>query len=215
MDESVVPAGQGTDVGAMLAPCARALAESLVDDPFYRTITASCGRDEAARLDMLARYFGVSIQEGLSVGQVHLAGATGAAIWITAGNGPRADAAREHKLEALATVLGPIGFAHYQNLVANMEQQLPATVKADAWYLSILGVEAGKRGRGLGGRLLAPTLREADAFSRHCFLETFNPRSIPFYERLGFVTLETLTEPLTTATYHIMLRAPKRASLAA
>jgi len=56
---------------------------------------------------------------------------------------------------------------------------------------------------------LAPTLAEADAAMAVCYLETFNPRSLHFYEHLGFVTRAEFDEPATRAQYTIMVRAPR------
>jgi hypothetical protein len=54
--------------------------------------------------------------------------------------------------------------------------------------------------------LLTPTLAEADAAAAACYLETFSSRSMKLYERLGFVTRETFTEPTAQAQYALMVR---------
>jgi ribosomal protein S18 acetylase RimI-like enzyme len=54
------------------------------------------------------------------------------------------------------------------------------------WYLPWLGVEPAAQGAGLGGRLLAHGLARVDADRLPAYLETPNPRTIPFYERHGF-----------------------------
>ena len=193
---------------------ARSLAAALAGDPFYRTISVASS-DAACRLERLARYFEHSITEGRTIGDVTCAGDSGAAIWITSHDTRLLQQARDKKLAAIAEVLGPAGFANYQSMVAAMEHNLPTAIAPACWYLSILGVAPDSRNRGIGGSLLSPMLRKADALSTPCFLETFNPRSIPFYQRLGFAVIETLVEPLTGAPYQVMLRTPPKARLAA
>lgn len=193
----------------------KALAEALIDDPFYRLITIEDGLDEPRRLDRLSRYFQCSLLEGTAIGQVETAGADGAAIWITCADEALIDSARNAKLRALQEVLGPQGFENYANIVRNMERGLPTGVDGSAWYLSIIGVSPHRQSRGLGGALMTPTLELADSRAATCFLETFNERSLPFYERLGVVVIGTRLEEVTSAKYAIMLREPKKMTLAA
>lgn len=194
---------------------AATLAVALCDDPFYRSISVASGDDPHRRLLQLTHYFEHSIAEGREVGNVSFTGVEGAAIWITSDDAARLRVARERKLAALAQILGDEGFANYQRIVAAMEHALPLGIDPSCWYLSIIGVSPESRGRGLGGGLLSPMLAKADALAAACFLETFNPRSIPFYERLGFVVIDTLVEPVTGASYEVMLREPKKHILAA
>ena len=64
-------------------------------------------------------------------------------------------------------------------------------------YLFILGVEPEQHGRGLGSAILASLLNRR-AHGRPCYLETFNPRNLPFYERHGFrVALESVVPDTT------------------
>lgn len=55
---------------------------------------------------------------------------------------------------------------------------------APHWYLSFVGAEPS--GTGAGARVLEPVLRTCDATGDPAYLESSNPRNIPFYERLGF-----------------------------
>ncbi|EFL51686.1 GCN5-related N-acetyltransferase [Solidesulfovibrio fructosivorans JJ]] len=193
---------------------ARSLAAALVDDPFYQAISVESG-DDACLMNRLTRYFEHSITEGCAIGDVARAGDIGAAIWITSRDASLLHKARDEKLAAISEVLGPAGFSNYQTIVAAMERNLPTAIDPACWYLSIIGVAPDSRSRGIGGGLLSPMLRKADSLTMPCFLETFNPRSIPFYQRLGFAVIETLVEPLTGAPYQVMLRTPRQDRLAA
>ena len=54
------------------------------------------------------------------------------------------------------------------------------------WYLPWLGVDGARQGAGLGADLLRQCLMRVDADHSPAFLETPNPRTVPFYERHGF-----------------------------
>jgi len=64
-------------------------------------------------------------------------------------------------------------------------------VPPDHWYLLILGVDPPRQGQGVGGSLIEPILRRADAEGRQFYLETMKPRNVTFYGKHGFdVVLE-------------------------
>ncbi|MBN3725112.1 GNAT family N-acetyltransferase [Burkholderia sp. Ac-20379] len=182
------------------------LAQAFADDPFYRAVTVAFEVDAVRRRQVLARYFELAIEEARAVGEVRSTGADGAAVWVTneagAADVARHGAARNRALEAL---LGPDGYGNYARICEAMAARVPAHL-ANAWYLSILGVRAEARGRGLAQVMLEPTLARADRLGAACFLETFNPLSIPFYERLGFAHEAECFEAVTGRPYWILSR---------
>ncbi|MGO9558015.1 MAG: GNAT family N-acetyltransferase [Acidimicrobiales bacterium] len=54
------------------------------------------------------------------------------------------------------------------------------------WYLPFFGVDGALQGKGLGGELMKHCLASVDTSHLPAYLETSNPRNIPFYERHGF-----------------------------
>ena len=54
------------------------------------------------------------------------------------------------------------------------------------WYLWILGIDTSQQGRGLGVLLMEPVLARCDLDGIAAYLESSNPRNVPFYERQGF-----------------------------
>ena len=52
------------------------------------------------------------------------------------------------------------------------------------WYLSLIGVDPARQGAGHGTELMRHALRGCDADHKLAYLESSNPRNIPFYERL-------------------------------
>jgi GNAT superfamily N-acetyltransferase len=189
--------------------CAAAVA-ALEHDPFYRCITAELGHDDVRRHEALAAYFDYSIRQGTRIGRVtHLEAAElGVAVWLL----PQGDEVRERERSRkhvyLRGVLGDAGCESYARIVEYMSARAGSVVPSDSWYLSIVAVAPQAQGRGLGAWLLAPTLAEADAAAAVCYLETFNPGSLRFYERLGFVPRAEFDEPTTRARYAVMVRVP-------
>src|ERR1700682_171984 len=185
-----------------------ALAESLLDDPFYWAITEDFGNDLAARMHALIRYFHYSLEEAERTGRCILApdARLGAAAWLLP-RSPAVDAAESSaKCEYLDSALASRGIENYYRIVRHMAPLASRVVPDDAWYLSIIGILPSARGQGLGASLLASTLAEASLANATCYLETFTPRNLRFYERLGFRLIVDHFEPTTNKEYTVMRR---------
>lgn len=185
-----------------------ALAESLLDDPFYWAITDDFGTDIAARKRILSRYFHYSLAEAERTGRCVVASdpALGAAAWLLP-RSPEIEAAESSaKSQYLASVLGPRGVENYYRIVRYMAPRAAQVVPRGAWYLSIIGILPAAQGRGLGATLLADTLTEAFDAGVTCYLETFTPRNVRFYERHGFRWIADHLEPTTNRAYVVMRR---------
>lgn len=193
------------------AVTAPAVAAALIDDPFYQAITFDCGADVEGRLSLLSRYFEYSLQEADRTGRctVHEEPALGAAAWILP-RSPEVEATEATaKAGHFSALLGRRGWDNYTRIIELMFAETHPLVPEGAWYLSILGVHPAAQGRGIGAKLLAPTLAEADAAGAYSFLETFTPRSVEFYRRVGFVRVADIFEPTTGSRYVIMGREPR------
>ena len=59
-------------------------------------------------------------------------------------------------------------------------------------YFAYIGVMPERQGRGLGSRLMRPTLDRCDEAGLPAYLEASSQRSAALYERLGFVHLGAL-----------------------
>jgi ribosomal protein S18 acetylase RimI-like enzyme len=64
--------------------------------------------------------------------------------------------------------------------------------KEPHWYLPVIGIDPRAQGRKLGEALMQPALARCDRDGLPAYLESSNPRNIPFYERLGFRVLTKL-----------------------
>jgi GNAT superfamily N-acetyltransferase len=81
-----------------------------------------------------------------------------------------------------------VAATNHVDMFTCLEQMAQAHPTEPHWYLAWLAVDPGAQGRGLGARLLARCLANVDASHQPAYLETPNPRTIPFYERHGFTT---------------------------
>ena len=77
----------------------------------------------------------------------------------------------------------------------------------DHAYLGYLG--AAVQGEGLGSQVMQPALDVCDAFGWPAFLESSNPRNLPFYRRHGFVDREPLRVPPGCPVITPMWRDPR------
>lgn len=192
-----------------LTRASAALVDALGQDPFYVAMACDFEHDQARRAQALGLYFDYSMAEGARRGRCVSAGdALGAAIWSLPASASIAEAEASAKERFLNGVLGPKGNENYRRILEFMTPRAKAAVPETAWYLSIVGVARSEQGKGLGARLLAPTLAEADRNEAVCYLETFASRSLRFYNRLGFESVASHLEPITGSEYAILRRTP-------
>jgi GNAT superfamily N-acetyltransferase len=191
-----------------LVQASSALAESLIDDPFCWAITDDFGTDLTARKHALSRYCHYSLAEAERIGRCVVAPdpTLGASAWLLP-RSPEVDAVESSaKFEYLSSLLGPQGMENYHQIVRYMAPLAARDAPCSAWYLSIIGILPSAQGRGLGATLLAGTLAEASHAHVPCYLETFTPRNVRFYEQLGFCRVANHLEPTTNKEYVVMRR---------
>ena len=193
---------------APLAQASAALVASLIDDPFYWAITDDFGPGLPAREQALTRYFEYSLEEARRTGRCVVAPdpTLGAAAWLLPRTSDVDAAESQAKADHFASILGPQGNRNYHQMVRYMAPLAARVVPEDAWYLSIIGVLPSAQGQGIGASLLAETLAEASTAGASCYLETFAPRNLRFYERQGFTRVAEHLEPVTGKPYVVMRR---------
>lgn len=184
-----------------------AIADSLLDEPFYQAITVDFADHPDLRRERLAEYFACSIEEGRQVGRVDENGDDGAAVWITCEDRELLAKAKEQKLSQMSLALGPQGMANYKKLVDGMNARLPDA--GTDWYLSILGVRPSLQSQGRGAQLMVPGLAAVDAAGKRCYLETYRERAVRFYERLHFKITHSFQDDVSGETYWVMSRNPR------
>lgn len=186
------------------------LYESLIDDAFYATLESSVSGAPDQRREAMLRYYDFSMKEARKYGQLVTpdGNAFGAAIWSRPLNGDLTEQMTIEKKAFLNEQMGDASLDIYEKITAFMAQQSAAVVPPGNWYLSIVGIAPPFQGQGLGGTLVQETLGRTDEHGLHTYLETFTPRNMRFYERLGFQDAGGFDEPGTKARYWVMVREP-------
>jgi GNAT superfamily N-acetyltransferase len=123
------------------------------------------------------------------------------ALWLPPGSQPDAE-------RIGVSLISSVAEEKHAEMFGLLEQMEAAHPRYSHWYLPWLAVHADKQEHGLGGTLLAASLEYIDIGGLPAYLESPNPRNIPFYERHGFVVAgqtESVTCPPIT-----FLRRPGR-----
>jgi ribosomal protein S18 acetylase RimI-like enzyme len=76
-------------------------------------------------------------------------------------------------------------------------------------YLQFLGVEPSREGLGLGSSLIRAMTERADAKGLRCYLDTFQPRNVPLYQKHGFKIMIEEVEPNSGIRGWGFLREPR------
>jgi GNAT superfamily N-acetyltransferase len=130
-----------------------------------------------------------------------IADGAGAALWLPPGIEP-------DEAELTSIIQRTVHASRREALYMLIEQMGRHHPSVPHWYLPFVGVDPVHQGRGLGGVLLANILRRCDAERLPAYLESTNPRNVPFYERLGFRSVGRI-QAGTSPVIVPMVRAPQ------
>ena len=101
------------------------------------------------------------------------------AFWFGPGREPDGDAVVRVLVETTAE-------DRHADSFGTLEQMAGGHPSEPHWYLPWFGVDHNLQGHGLGTHLIRHCLEIVDASGLPAYLETPNPRTVPFYERAGF-----------------------------
>lgn len=191
-------------------PLAQALYDALIEDAFYIALEASVQGRASRRREAMLRYYDFSMREAEGYGELHFSEEppTGASIWSRPVDTKQARRIAAEKEDFLREQMGQASLDTYRQIVTGMAQRSKAVVPPGSWYLSIVGVAPRYQGQGLGRRLIRPMLDRLDRNGCACYLETFTPRNMSFYRRMGFHEAGRFEAPGTHARYGLMIREP-------
>lgn len=179
---------------------------------FNDRIVAYMLPDEAERVKLSPWHFTQFVRYGHLFGEVQVTARTeSVAVWLP----PDAteitpERLRQAGLDKAADILGKEPWERFTTVMRYIEQFHHQDVPRRHWYLALVGVEPSCQGQGLGRMLLAPMLTRADTEGLPCYLETVEPKNVPFYERQGFVIKTEGIEPHSGIRFWTFRRDPQR-----
>ncbi|MCG8565861.1 MAG: GNAT family N-acetyltransferase [Desulfobacterales bacterium] len=189
---------------------AQALYWALKEDAFYFAMEKAAGGNESARNKMF-RYMDYSMVEAREYGELYLPSdhEHGVSIWSKPlARETELKKSREKK-DFLLEYMGEECLKTYVNIVDFMSEKAEPLIGDDFWYLSIVGILPAFQGQGLGPGLINSVLKQTDALNVPTFLETFTPRNMSFYNRLGYEAVDSFFEPTAQCEYWVMVREPR------
>ena len=124
----------------------------------------------------------------------------GAALWLPPGVHPD-----DKELEAL--LQSTVAPSLVSETAAVFEQMATYHPTEPHWFLPLIGVDPPHQGEGHGEALMAYALARCDRDHAPAYLESSNPRNIPFYRRHGFEPLGAI-QVGSSPTVVPMLRGP-------
>lgn len=189
---------------------AEALYLALVEDTFYRTMEKASRGDADAQKQAMLEYMDFAIVESEKYGECFIPQQHyGVSVWLK----PLADDLEVErarlKKDFILSHMGENCYQTYAEVVSFMEEESKLLIAQEAWYLSILGILPDYQGQGLGPGLVEGVLEKTDKLGVATYLETFTPRNMTFYSRLGYTTLKSVQIPNFDLEYWILQREPR------
>jgi ribosomal protein S18 acetylase RimI-like enzyme len=174
--------------------------------------------DARRRVGLLPAFFRIVLRYCLRYGIVYAApDLAGVACCLPPGQtSPTLTRLTQIGLRGLPPRLGLAGLRRFLRVSRYTDQAHAQATPGAHWYLWVLGVEPQAQGQGVGSQLLHTLLQQAEARRVPCYLETENPRNVPFYQHHGFrLVSETIVEATTLHIYALVWEpAPSDASRA-
>jgi GNAT superfamily N-acetyltransferase len=198
----VLPLGRAEDAG-------RVLAASHAQYPAFCHLFP----DERQRHRVLRSFMAATARDAARYGRCYAATRRrellAVALWMPPGAWPLSSLRKLRMAPALlpAVVAAGSRARPWMHTGSALEQQ---AADERTWYLQAMGVRLHAQRRGLGTRLLAPVLDEADTHGVPCQLHTSDEANVGYYERFGFAVSEPLCPVFPGgAAYLAMRREPR------
>jgi len=170
--------------GASLVSASRVLGRAFRDNPINRAVLpgrSARGRCRANSASMRAQ-LASALQGGLVLGACEGDSLCGALIAVPPGRHPLHLPPLALRLRAFLAQ-GPRATGRLSRVFDALQAVHP---ERSHWYLSIVGVDPSRSGRGIGSALLRALLAHVAESPAPVYLETDEPRNLPFYDRFGF-----------------------------
>jgi len=161
---------------ADVARLARAMAEAFYDDPVFSWLMP----DDERRLARLRRFYAIELRH---------VGLGGGHAWTSdelAGASISAPPGAWHVPLRVVLLQGSLFGAYVARAARLLGAVERRHLREPHHYFAHIGVEPAAQGKGLGSRMMRPTLDACDRDGLPAYLEASSERSAALYERLGF-----------------------------
>jgi ribosomal protein S18 acetylase RimI-like enzyme len=166
------------------------LERAFFDDPLFTWVFP----DSVRRSCSLRRLNRVPLEFGLRYGRVtQLHEAKAVAIWGTPGREVTPGAMIRSGLLSAAFQIGIEPFLRFAGANDTIGKAHKKCMPEPHAYLLVVGVDPELQGQGSGTMLVREGLKEFDRSGCPCYLETSQPRNLPFYKREGFSVVESVS----------------------
>jgi ribosomal protein S18 acetylase RimI-like enzyme len=149
---------------------------AFASDPFARWVFA----DPAVYLELFPKaadaFGGMALDYG---GGWCLDDFSAVGLWLPPGVEPGGEATAA----LFEAAVDPTRLDDLYEVFGQMDESHPAYPH---WYLAWFGVDCAAQGLGLGSVLMTACLKAVDESHLPAYLDSTNPRNVPFYERHGF-----------------------------
>ena len=179
------------------------LGRAYADDPVWTWLLDGRDRPEQRLTRVFTAYAEAACRGGDA--RVLVAQSRGAALWFPPGGWKSSASDYLRSGPHVARALG-VGIIRALRLLSAVERQHPTEPH---WYLEAVGVLPDARGQRVGPTLLSPVLDQCDRKRLPAYLESSNLRSVPFFERHGFVAGAPLDVPVGAPVVTPMRREPR------
>lgn len=183
---------------------ARTLASAFSEDPLFRWMVGP----KAPLEERMRIFFDAFLKQNLRKPD-HLVfvseDGTGAAIWQPVDKWKVPPGELVRSLPAIVRAFRGRVPAMMGALTA-IEKQHP---KEPHYYLEVLGTHKDRQGKGIGSAVMSGMLKRCDDEGLPAYLESSNPRNIPFYARHGFEVRQEISCGKGAPTCTSMWRTPR------
>jgi len=202
-----------TKVGTLEAGDAeRAIATltlAFATDPVMRSFYPE-SREHLAHFAAMMR---ISMPDAIASGTAFFVeGFRAATIWFPPAQTEEGSAAARNRAGRLSELIGATarmdGNDDFFTVLGEMDKLHP---QEPHWYLLGIGVDPHHQNEGLGSVLMEHTLPRCDLDGTLAYLESSNPRNVPFYLRHGFEVIHEL-QIGSSPTLTLMTREPRSRS---
>lgn len=194
---------------SQLKAASQLLGKAFQNDPLMVYLTPDASR----RRRLLPALFGVVARYCLRYGTIYTTpDLDGVACCLPPGQTmPTIGRMLRSSLRGAPVQLGLSGLVRFLHASKYMDEAHEQTMAGAHWYLWVLGVDPQQQGHGFGGKLVQMLLQQAREQNLPCYLETENPRNVPFYQQHGFRLKSETVVPNSEVHVYAFLWEPEQA----